>query len=230
MSPHWGCRSGRLAPEKNASNRQSDRLFPRVRAGKGQAGRNRQRIFALPALSGPPSSPINAPTTGAQLLALAPSGEVAEWLNAPHSKCGIGASLSGVRIPPSPPSSLDDAVSGLHLASFAESIGVLDDGFPSQILWYPRIAIARQNRAGILQSSLWQWLCEPYQGFESFSLRQPTRIVSYRELQIGQKLGPFPVFCRRRTLSVSEIQDQQWLPRPLRKSHDVRVSSGVRFL
>src|SRR5437773_1309956 len=32
-------------------------------------------------------------------------GEVAEWLNAPHSKCGIGASLSGVRIPPSPPRS-----------------------------------------------------------------------------------------------------------------------------
>ena len=24
-------------------------------------------------------------------------------MNAPHSKCGIGASLSGVRIPPSPP-------------------------------------------------------------------------------------------------------------------------------
>jgi len=24
-------------------------------------------------------------------------------LKAPHSKCGIGASLSGVRIPPSPP-------------------------------------------------------------------------------------------------------------------------------
>jgi hypothetical protein len=34
---------------------------------------------------------------------------VAEWLNAPHSKCGIGASLSGVRIPPSPPSILDSA-------------------------------------------------------------------------------------------------------------------------
>ncbi len=30
-------------------------------------------------------------------------GEVAERLKAPHSKCGIGASLSGVRIPPSPP-------------------------------------------------------------------------------------------------------------------------------
>jgi hypothetical protein len=29
-------------------------------------------------------------------------GEVAEWLNAPHSKCGIRATVSGVRIPPSP--------------------------------------------------------------------------------------------------------------------------------
>ncbi len=32
-------------------------------------------------------------------------GEVAEWLKAPHSKCGIRATVSGVRIPPSPPSS-----------------------------------------------------------------------------------------------------------------------------
>ena len=31
------------------------------------------------------------------------NGEVAEWLNAPHSKCGILARVSGVRIPPSPP-------------------------------------------------------------------------------------------------------------------------------
>ena len=31
------------------------------------------------------------------------SGEVAEWLKAPHSKCGILARVSGVRIPPSPP-------------------------------------------------------------------------------------------------------------------------------
>src|SRR3954452_25127971 len=31
------------------------------------------------------------------------AGEVAEWLNAPHSKCGIRATVSGVRIPPSPP-------------------------------------------------------------------------------------------------------------------------------
>src|SRR5690606_29646571 len=32
-----------------------------------------------------------------------PRGEVAEWLKAPHSKCGILARVSGVRIPPSPP-------------------------------------------------------------------------------------------------------------------------------
>src|SRR5258706_2815825 len=42
------------------------------------------------------------PTEGGRPPQLAP-GEVAEWSNAPHSKCGIGASLSGVRIPPSPP-------------------------------------------------------------------------------------------------------------------------------
>ncbi len=30
-------------------------------------------------------------------------GRVAEWLNAPVLKTGIGESLSGVRIPPRPP-------------------------------------------------------------------------------------------------------------------------------
>ena len=40
-------------------------------------------------------------------------GEVAEWSNAPHSKCGIGASLSGVRIPPSPPRKSSKALSRL---------------------------------------------------------------------------------------------------------------------
>ena len=30
-------------------------------------------------------------------------GEVAERLKAPHSKCGIRVTVSGVRIPPSPP-------------------------------------------------------------------------------------------------------------------------------
>ena len=30
-------------------------------------------------------------------------GQVVEWLKAPHSKCGVGASLPWVRIPPCPP-------------------------------------------------------------------------------------------------------------------------------
>ena len=39
----------------------------------------------------------------AAILRRAGSGEVAEWSIAPHSKCGIRATVSGVRIPPSPP-------------------------------------------------------------------------------------------------------------------------------
>ena len=31
---------------------------------------------------------------------------MAEWLKAPHSKCGVRATVSGVRIPPSPPVNL----------------------------------------------------------------------------------------------------------------------------
>ena len=33
-----------------------------------------------------------------------PRGEVAEWSNAPHSKCGVPSRVPWVRIPPSPPS------------------------------------------------------------------------------------------------------------------------------
>jgi hypothetical protein len=46
-------------------------------------------------------------------------GEVAEWSIAPHSKCGILARVSGVRIPPSPPV----AVVTAHMA--AESAAAL---------------------------------------------------------------------------------------------------------
>src|SRR5215510_9923708 len=44
------------------------------------------------------------------------SGEVAEWLKAPHSKCGILARVSGVRIPPSPPK--DENAGGGRLPRF----------------------------------------------------------------------------------------------------------------
>src|SRR3954465_885194 len=58
-------------------------------------------LYSAPCLSSHPRLEL-APTAGEESPAMAP-GEVAEWSNAPHSKCGIGASLSGVRIPPSPP-------------------------------------------------------------------------------------------------------------------------------
>lgn len=45
-------------------------------------------------------APMLSPIPLARIIS---SGEVAEWLNAPHSKCGIPARVSGVRIPPSPP-------------------------------------------------------------------------------------------------------------------------------
>ena len=35
---------------------------------------------------------------------------MAEWSKAPHSKCGIRATVSWVRIPPSPPYILDDCI------------------------------------------------------------------------------------------------------------------------
>jgi hypothetical protein len=43
------------------------------------------------------------PTSWLNTRARRATGEVAERLNAPHSKCGIRVTVSGVRIPPSPP-------------------------------------------------------------------------------------------------------------------------------
>src|SRR6516165_10813940 len=51
--------------------------------------------------------PLN---TAGPLERFSPRGEVAEWLNAPHSKCGIRAAVSGVRIPPSPPVKLKSRI------------------------------------------------------------------------------------------------------------------------
>ena len=62
-----------------------------------------REIPASRALSAPPSSPRTRLDREARNRSVMAPGEVAEWSNAPHSKCGIGASLSGVRIPPSPP-------------------------------------------------------------------------------------------------------------------------------
>lgn len=50
-----------------------------------------------------PASLFAAMRQPAQVSADQLSGEVAEWSKAPHSKCGIRATVSWVRIPPSPP-------------------------------------------------------------------------------------------------------------------------------
>src|SRR5712671_5449718 len=71
-------------------------------------------FFACPGLRNSEAAPCLArrprlehgPTAGRVKSPAMVPGEVAEWSNAPHSKCGIGASLSGVRIPPSPPETL----------------------------------------------------------------------------------------------------------------------------
>src|SRR6476660_6690516 len=50
--------------------------------------------------------------TGAGILPgqFEPRGEVAEWSKAPHSKCGVRATVPWVRIPPSPPRSLSNCI------------------------------------------------------------------------------------------------------------------------
>ena len=76
-----------------------------VRAAGGAVRRPAARVLRLPALSGGRRAP-HAGRTQSRVSRLsflsAPPGEVAERLNAPVSKTGIPARVSGVRIPPSP--------------------------------------------------------------------------------------------------------------------------------
>ena len=67
----------------------------------GPRRRGLQRRLSVAAPCGTQASPLGRPL--AQAGATGPSGEVAERLKAPHSKCGIPARVSRVRIPPSPP-------------------------------------------------------------------------------------------------------------------------------
>src|SRR5215207_6211521 len=59
-----------------------------------------------------------------------PAGEVAERLNAPHSKCGIRATVSGVRIPPSPPLRSQSRFHSKHLRRKTAEVST----FPPHIL------------------------------------------------------------------------------------------------
>ena len=74
------------------NKRRGDAIPRRVRNGAWQ-------MFACrltAALPRPDSAPARSGT---------PCGEVAERSNAPHSKCGVRATVPWVRIPPSPPTS-----------------------------------------------------------------------------------------------------------------------------
>ena len=63
-----------------------------------------RREAALPAVPAHAKRPAT-PRRAFQCVTAGP-GEVAEWSIAPHSKCGVRASVPGVRIPPSPPEPL----------------------------------------------------------------------------------------------------------------------------
>ncbi len=78
------------APGSQAADAARTRIF-------ACAGRRRLRAAARPCYCA--ASPPGGPRRRRARI-----GEVAEWSNAPHSKCGIRATVSGVRIPPSPPS------------------------------------------------------------------------------------------------------------------------------
>jgi Bacterial transcriptional regulator len=78
----------------------------RKRSAKAMAHRARKSVEgALPQACASPSPMLcAAPTCRPRILIpVRRPGEVAEWSIAPHSKCGVRASVPGVRIPPSPP-------------------------------------------------------------------------------------------------------------------------------
>jgi hypothetical protein len=63
--------------------------------------------------------------------AIARDGEVVEWLKAPHSKCGILARVSWVRIPPSPPTSANGSMQAFELYKYSGiEVGVIPHDMP----------------------------------------------------------------------------------------------------
>lgn len=86
-------RMAQLAGSRAA--RQCNRATGSIKAKAGPAAtRHSPNFSAIPVLPRAAHIYMKRPTS---------CGEVAEWLNAPHSKCGMGATPSGVQIPPSPP-------------------------------------------------------------------------------------------------------------------------------
>ena len=83
-------------------------------------------------------------------LAVGP-GEVAEWSIAPHSKCGVRASVPGVRIPPSPPIC---HVNANHINELINSprvgptMGPILDGWCITVCVFAVFASARRSISG----------------------------------------------------------------------------------
>jgi hypothetical protein len=80
-------------------------IDPAEKPSRGGTGSGPSFIAAATGPPEPDSTPGSSP--GGVLFSAICSkyapGEVAEWSIAPHSKCGIRATVSGVQIPPSPP-------------------------------------------------------------------------------------------------------------------------------
>ena len=101
-------------------------------------------------------------------------GEVAEWSNAPHSKCGIGASLSGVRIPPSPPA----------LQKAQQIHKVIDLQWLTPPDWYTRVV-----HMILMTASPWK---HPDSGFYWFRRRVPDDLRAL----VGQREERFSLGTR----------------------------------
>src|SRR4051794_12821252 len=94
-------RAGTVTKHRAWHDPRLQRTATALRCVRGTAFPEPDFLPAAPCLARHPRLE-HRPTEGGKPPIMAP-GEVAEWSIAPHSKCGIGASLSGVRIPPSPP-------------------------------------------------------------------------------------------------------------------------------
>lgn len=83
------------------------------------------------------------------------SGEVAEWSIAPHSKCGVRATVPGVRIPPSPPCPPDQSLGILSapLQGFSLIVRDLAEGDLLQATergtWHPGLSTPCQRKVSI---------------------------------------------------------------------------------
>src|SRR6185312_8057922 len=98
------------------------------------------------------------------------SGEVAEWLKAPHSKCGILARVSGVRIPPSPPRDLIKYLFFLHLFK-------MTGGVPELVP--KRSRVEAEKGCGQPHAASRRYRCAPVRVFSGGKISLAARLCSF---------------------------------------------------